>query len=472
MIRKAAEEHHLLQLLKDFDINLALSYLQKVKAANKLADDNGVSGVLSPIEDGVLVDPVAFRLALRQPAFILLSHPICRLRKKVPYPKQVEWERFFVAHLGMVPIYLVNLNVITVLKLWGDDSSLVVSKPFEEELDKGDMLLELCPCSRPAQYSSMNFLLQYGAPLRKAPDELVEPFQKYYQYLFWANPVGGYTFTSHFLHRRAKITSFMNVTKGLFTINSVAGTRRVFVENQTIECRQMDVVGLFVAGNTLEMVSGIQALVPTDVVEGCEMKDVKKCFLNATLIELRSAVGKISLLSNVVEVGESLFDLATTVLGMQVDQLYHSSDRPSYVGSTEELRGSNLDLLRQLFKHIGLPITVSDSAHNFELALRILYPFIVADGDRILFTHPMILSFLTRQAKQELLSYDNRKMLVDLLDLLEKIHCARHPMTILIDPKMDEFGGVNKKAAMDELFQIERSIRLYKCLHRSFTEAA
>jgi hypothetical protein len=173
-----------------------------------------------------------------------------------------------------------------------------------------------------------------------------------------------------------------------------------------------------------------------------------------------------------VEIGESLFDLTTTVLGMQVSQLYHASDRPTYVCPTEELRKNNLGLLGQLFKHIGLPVTISDSAHNFELALRMLHPFVVADGERVLFTHPMIVSFLARQGKLELLNYDNRKLLVDLLDLLEKIHCAKHQMAIYLDPKMDEFRGANKKVVMDELFSIERRIRLYKCIHQSFSESS
>lgn len=129
----------------------------------------------------------------------------------------------------------------------------------------------------------------------------------------------------------------------------------------------------------------IRTLVPIDVVEDLEKKDIKKCFLNAMLIELRSELGRISLLSDVVEIGESMFDLVTTVLGKQVDDLYHSSERPAYICKTDELREDNLELLKQLFKHIGLPITVSDSAHNFELALRMLYPFMVADRDRVLF---------------------------------------------------------------------------------------
>ena len=155
---KPLEEQHLIGLLKNFDTSLALSYLDRVKVASQLADERALSG-MSAIHDGVLVDPIGFRISLKEPAFVMLSHPICRLRSKVPYPKQIEWERFFVAHLGMVPVYLVNLNVITVLKLWGDDSSMVVSQPFQQELDKGDILLEMASPSRPAQYSSMNFVL-------------------------------------------------------------------------------------------------------------------------------------------------------------------------------------------------------------------------------------------------------------------------------------------------------------------------
>jgi len=468
MSKKPFEEHHLMGLLRHFDTGLALSYLQKVKSAIQMIEDKGLSGALNPIEDGVLIDPFSFRIALREPAFVLLSHPICRLRTKVPYPKQIEWERFFVAHLGMVPIYLVNLNVITVLKLWGEDSSIVVSKPFEEELDKGDMLLELSPSSQPAQYSSMNFVLLYRSPMHKGPDELLEPFQKYYRHLFWAQPGKGYTFSSHFLHRRAKITSFMKVTKSLYTVNSVGNPRQILVEGRPIDCKELNLVGFAISDGKVHDARGIRACVPVDMVEDLEHKDIRKCFLNAMLIELISELGKVNLLSNIVDIGESSFDLTATLLGIQVSQLYHESDRPCYVCTIEELRKNSLYLLRQLFKHISLPVTISDTVDNFQLALYSLYPFLVTDGNRVLFTHPMIMGFLARQGKLNLLNFGNRKSLIDLLNLLEKIHDTKREMEIYLDSRMDEFRGENKKAAMNELFSIERRIRLYKCLYQSF----
>jgi hypothetical protein len=208
------------------------------------------------------------------------------------------------------------------------------------------------------------------------------------------------------------------------------------------------------------------------VVEDLEKKDLKRCFLNAMLIELRSELGRINLLSNVVEIGESMFDLVTTILGMQVNDLYHSSERPAYICNIDELREDNMELLRRLFKHIGLPVTISDSAHNFELALRMLHPFVIRDGDRVLFTHPMLIGFLARQDKLKLMNFDNRKGLVDLLGLLERIHDAKHEMQIYLDPRMDQFRGVNKKTMMGELFLIEKRMRLYKCLHQSFSESS
>lgn len=90
----------------------------------------------------------------------------------------------------------------------------------------------------------------------------------------------------------------------------------------------------------------------------------------------------------------------------------------------------------------------------------------------MLFTHPMIIGFLARQGKLGVLNFDGHQLLVDLLNLLERTHDAKHQMKIYLDPKMDEFRGANKKAAMDELFSIERRIRLYKCLHQSFSESS
>jgi hypothetical protein len=470
MIKKAFEELHLMQLLKDFDIPLALSYLDRVKAANNLAEEGGLSGDVDRIQDGVLIDPVGLRLTLREPEFVLLSHPICRLRKKVPYPKQIDWERFFVAHLGMVPVYLVNLNVVTILKFWGyEESSQYVSKEFEQELDKGDILLELSPSSHSAQFSTMNFVLPYGSKLNKAPDELLEPFQRFYQYLFWANPSSRYTLSTQFLHRRMKITSFMKITKGLYTITSIGIVRQVFVEHRSIDCRELTLEGITVSNDEIHVVHGITALAPMDGVADLEKANTKKCFLNAVLIELRSDLGRVNLLSNVVEIGESTFDLVTTLLGMQVHDLYYSSERTTYLCKVNELRVDNLELLRRLFQSIGLPVTVSDNAHNFELALRMLHPFLITDGESVLFTHPLIIGFLARRGKLNYLTFENRKRLVDLLELLEKIQDAKNGMQIYLDPRINQFRGVNKRITTEELFLIERRMRLYKCIHQAFT---
>lgn len=470
MSKKPLEEYHLIKLLKDFDTGLALSYLEKVKSATQLIEDEGLSYALNTIEDGVLVGPMGFRISLREPAFIMLSHPICRLRAKVPYPKQIEWERFFVAHLGMVPIYLVNLNVITVLKLWGEDSSSIVSKPFQDELDKGNLLLEMSQSSRPVQYSSMNFLLQYGATKYKAADELIEPFQKYYRYGFWAFPGRGYTFSSHFFHRQSKITCFMKLTKSLYTVKSVGNYRRIHIEGRWIDCKELDLVGFTFQDGEVHVVSGIKAFAPVDTIEDLEQeKDVKKCFLNAMMIELRSELGRLNLLSDIIDIGESSFDLTATLLGLQINQLYFKSDRPCSVCSVDGLRKSTISLLKELIGYIDLPVTLSDSVDNFEFALHSLYPFLAVSDEHVMFTHPMIIGFLARQDKLKLLDSSNRKMLVDLLNLLEKIRDSERHMDIYLDSRMDMFRGANKKDSMSELYSIVRRIQLYKCLYRSFS---
>ena len=467
---KPREENHLIILLKDFDPNLALSYLNGVKSTRDMIQAKGLYGV-EEIQDEALVDPIGFRIPFKEPTFIMLSHPICRLRSKVPYPKQIEWERFFVTHLGMVPVYLVNLNVITVLKFWGDDSSLVVSRPFQDELDKGDVLFELRPSVRPVQYSSMNFVLQFGAKLYTAPMQLLEPFQRYYGFLFWANPGKGYTFSSHFLHRRTQITTFMKVTKSLFTIRSIGNTKQIYVQGRSIECKEIDLVGFAFEDDNVREVKGIRSVVPVDIITELEKKDVRRCFLNAMMTELRSGTWRANLLSNILEIGESLFDLTSSLIGIQVDRLYHESDRPAYVCTMGELRKSTTQLLKQLFGLIDLPSTISDSVDHFGLALRSLYPFIIIEGEKVLFAHPIILGFLVQQGMLGLVTHRDDKAMADLLNLLEKIHDLHgSPMQIYIDPRMDRFKAGNKKESMYELLSINNRIALYKSLHQSFSD--
>ena len=470
MSGKQLEEYHLIKLLKDFDSSLAMSYLSKVRSAMKLIKEKGLFDTLDPIKDGVLIDPIGFRISFREPVFLMLSHPICRLRTKVFYPREIEWEKFFVTHLGMVPIYLPSLNVITVLKLWGEESYTVVSKPFQDELDKGDLLLELLPSSRPAQYSSMNFILQYGASKYKAADELLKPFQKYYRYGFWAFPGRGYTFSSHFLHKRTKITSFMKVTKSLYAVNSIGDYKRIYIEGRSIDCKELDLIGFMFKGPHIYLDHGIKAFAPVDIIEDLEQKkDIRECFLNAIMIELRSELGRLNVLSDITDVGESSFDLTLTLLGLQISQFYFESDRPCYVCNIDELRQNITSLLKEVFKHIKLPATISDRIDNFEIAVRYLYPFLVCDDVRLMMTHPLVMGFLAHQGKLSLLDFSACHLLTDLLNLLEKIHATRRPMDIYLDPRMDMFRGESKRDSMNQLYSIERRIRLYKCLYRSFT---
>ena len=468
--QNVGEENHLINLLSAFDKTLALSYLAKVKGASDEIDKKGLWEVLQPIKDQVLVDPIAFRIDLTEPTFVLLSHPICRLRARVPYAKQIEWERFFVTQLGIIPIYLVNLNFITVLKLWGDDASLASSSEVEKELEKGDILLELSPAPKPAQYSSMNFVLRYNAPLNKAPQELLEPFEMYYRYLFWAFPGRGYTLSSHFLHRRTKITSFMKVTKSLYRISSIGNPTWVRVEGQSILCRHIVLTGFDFADDGIRVVRDIRAKIPEEIAQELEKKDPTAIFLNAMMTELKSELGTVNLLSNVVDIGEDSYDLTRTIMGLVAAQLYHETERPAFICSVEEFRKVTLRYLTELFRHIRLPVTLADSIDCFELALRALYPFIFADGEKIYYTHPLIIGFLARQQKLQLVDISSSSLLTDLIRLVEKVHDqSGSSMQVYIDPTMDSFKGNNKRDAVDELFSIQRRIMLYKALYKSFS---
>jgi hypothetical protein len=466
---KVAEENRLIGLLAEFDKTLALSYLSKIKDVSQEIKDKGFWNVLQSIQNEVLVNPIAFRIGFVEPAFVMLSHPICRMKRKVPYPKQIEWERFFFTQLGMIPVYLVNLNVITVLKLWGDDASLADSKEVQAQLDKGELLLELSPASKPAQYSSMNFVLRNGAVINKASDELLEPFDKHYKYLFWTFPGRGYTPSSHFLHRATKITSFIKVTKSLYRITAIGNPRYLYVEGRLLPCTDVNLTGFNFSSGKVNVVKNIRAAIPEDVMQELSSKNLAEVFLNAMMTELRTERGAIHLLTNVIDVGESSFDLTETVIGLVVARLYNETDRPAVVCDVEELRQQTTSLLGELFRTIRLPITLADSINCFELSLQALYPFVIVDSGEVYYAHPMVVGFLASQGKLDTLRNDNKATMLGLLKLIEKIHDVKaREMEIYLNPVMDTFRGISKRKSMNELFSIQKRIMLYKYLYRGF----
>lgn len=278
--------------------------------------------------------------------------------------------------------------------------------------------------------------------------------------------------SSHFLHRVTKITSFMKVTKSLYTIGSTGYSRTIYVEGRPIPCKDVWLTGFGFSGKGIQVSCNIHAMVPEDILQEIQLKNQGEVFLNAMMTELTSERGTINLLSNVVDIGENSYDLTETLMGLVAAQLYHQNERPTYVCEAKDLRERTVQYLTELFKNVRLPVTLADSIDCFDLALRFLYPFVIIDGDKVYYTHPLIIGFLARQGKLDLLNYSGSALLIELVKLMEKIHdTIGSDMPIYTDPTMDAFRGTSKRSSIDELFSIQRRIVLYKTLHRAFDQA-
>ena len=168
------EESRLISLLREFDASLALSYLEKLRKFKEEAEKKDFLHLFIPITDPSLTEPIAFRIEFSEPILVMLSHPLCRMHARIYYPIEFEWERFYVTQLGMLPVYLVDLNIITLIKFWAEASQQASPQTLTRVLSGEAKCMKLSPTIRSIHYSTMNFIIPFGASLWKMPEIMDE----------------------------------------------------------------------------------------------------------------------------------------------------------------------------------------------------------------------------------------------------------------------------------------------------------
>jgi hypothetical protein len=109
-------EHHLVELLKNFDNQLYIDYMTRVSRIVSSCEDEFAMAGIRPVQSRDLAD-IGYRAKFSLPVIVLLPHPICKFRSHRNYQLR---EPFFIAQLGLVPVFFSSLNQMTVLKLWGN----------------------------------------------------------------------------------------------------------------------------------------------------------------------------------------------------------------------------------------------------------------------------------------------------------------------------------------------------------------
>lgn len=472
------EENRLISLLHKFDTALTLSYLQKIKKLKDALEDTNLIHYFDPIKDPTLADPIAFRVELSEPIFVMLSHPLCRMHTKIPYPIEFEWERFYVTQLGMLPVFFVDFNTITLIKFWSEAAEQMSPQALKAFLGNEAICMELTPSKRNIHYSTMNFVIAFGAQLWKTRGTLDEIIQNYMKYSYWATPKSGYSFSTHFLHTKASISYVLKVAKTLCLIDEIDGYAEIQILNRPVKVHKIRMRMLTEKNGSFFFVSR-EAYVPKDVLSELlktqERDKIKleESFLNAIVLEVREKTGSFELLSVISDIGASYFELTQTLISFLLMRIFDSGDKIAYVCTANELKASFEDLLDQVGRYIKLSPTLSERIEGaFYFALESLYPIFIHEGNTVYFLHPLIFSYLYSKPKSDFLfQKDGKGQLLKFLHFIEKVDCKSTYMELYLDETLDaltKLYGKYKKEVLSKLFNLTQSVKISKLLRRCF----
>jgi hypothetical protein len=462
------EENRLMSLLKDFDSQLFFDYLVKIRNLRECLEKEHLDLYFESIYDQTLSEPIAFRLKLSDPVLLMLSHPLCRLHARILYPIEYDWERFWVTKLGILPVYFINLNKISVIKFWGEEAYQASTDALNLLPVQEGTFLQVVPGARGIDYSTMNFIIHFGSPLIVAPPVMNDFLRNYLKYAYWNNPKRGFSCCPHFFHTRNSIKYFLKVAKTICLIDEVNGTVYIHVLDKVIKAKKTRIKILVTKDNQF-LFTKVFAYIPEDVLIQLEKEELKQRFLNAIILEVREKDHSFELLSVVSDIGRSYYDLVQTLTSYILISTYYKNNSVSISCNMEELKRKFSGMLNQVIKHVRLPYTISDAIENvFEIAMAQHEPLFIVDNDIIRFLHPLALIYLFRTGRFELTSSSNRAKLIRFLDYLEAIRTSSRRIQLYIDERLDEIALMNKKQVLEELIRLTHTILISKLLYNYF----
>jgi hypothetical protein len=462
-------ENHLSVLLKNFSTDMYLSYMSKFytitsKSINDYAQD------IEIVKNHDLAGDIAFRLSFKYPVYIMLSHPICRFSSRRQYPVR---EGSFIANRGLVPVFFPTLNIMTVLVLYNERTEGFFSPINSPLSDTGIVCWELPPSAKPAEYSTMNFILLNNSDVKVADRNLSEICEKYFIFSYWPSSTRGFVPSTHFLHSRQKITSIVKVIKSLYIIDEIGMKKNLNIEGHTIDCKEV-YLRILTEHNGEYRFKNINALMDGELAEDFQKnRRVQNGFINAIVTELHYTGGKRSnLLNIIVDYGDSYFELLQCLIGIVTAKLYYNSSALSYICKIDTLREKVFDSYIDIIRDLKLPHTISDKiGKSFDLALQSLFQVIVIDNDNIYYVHPILLGFMKFWNLLIMKKESQNKILVHLLRLLD---CTRNDryMDIYLSEDIEFFKniGISKTDFTKSLMRVGKMIKFAKMMDNTWNK--
>ncbi len=467
-------EQHLAVLLKKFNQKMYIDYVLKTEQIVKSCGDSSQFTELEVIKTPDQAGDLAFRTAFDFPVYIMLSHPICKFRSHRNYPVG---EKVYIANLALVPVFFSSLNLMSVLKLWGERATGFFNPANSPLADSGALCWELPYASKPAEFSSMNFILQNGSDPQTVDPILTAIFEKYFQLLYWTFPHPGFSPSTHFLHGSTRISSQVKISKSLYLIEEINRPSRFFLEGKIIDGTSVTLRGLVMKDNSFFFQS-FPAILDSDLAEQILPRpNLESSLINGVVAEVTQTHDeqhfKNSILTVIADYDyvESYYDILTALIGMVVDFKFANSDSLTEIGSVADIslqvRQAYLSIDRMLKVKRSLSEVISNP---FQFAIDSMFPAVVEDEGKLFYIHPLAWGLLKKWKLVRSDKGEQKEILLHLIRLL-RLSESSSGMKLFLDKSADYFQklGVNKREFTRSVFHLGNAIRLLKTMRKTWT---
>jgi len=387
------EEHKLLYLLGKFDPSLAKNCVHR--ACDNMAFQ-AMESLFNPrwILGRKTGKPIAYRVQLKTPGYFVLSHPLSRFKRLEDYWVGNEYAKFC-AKLGLIPVFLVNVNRFTLLRLWGELAKTLFSRVAEPTPEEGYVHWKAVPdysrqLSQLPELSSMNFILKQNADIRPYEGIACDCFEEYFTFGFWAFPERGFSNSTIVINDDSAVHFVLKASKSIYIpIETYTMPMDLGLEKH-MPVEVLDVFGLSREQTQYRLEKIENVVVMKDIARSLEEEHRRgHFFINGIISEFRRRENRFHVLTAVALYEVSNFELLKSIIGLLVLQKFENGSALSLVGKLEDIKRETESVLRVLLQKASLDTTMADSFPNlFSWAVDSLKPIVVKDEEERVFYMP------------------------------------------------------------------------------------
>jgi len=358
---------------------------------------------------------------------------------------------------------------MTVLKLWGDRADSFFNPANTPLAQSETRCWELPEASRPAEYSSMNFILQNSSDPEEADKIISDIYEKYFRLGYWAFPLKGFSPSTHLLHGRTRISSQVKISKSLYVIKEIDDKPKKFeMEGKIVEAISVTLAGLSEKDGSY-FFSYFPAFIDGEIAKKIPRDSLGTSFINGVVAQvIQPKKPKLSIMTIIADYGESYYDILSSLIGITADKKYSLNETVADIGTVGELRENVFNLYLEINNKLKVSKTLSDTVSNsFDIALSAMFPIIVEEDQKLIMIHPLVWGFLK---KWKLIGKDNAEQKEILINLVKQMELSDKGgfSKIFLSDSAEFFAGlvVKKAQFLRAVGRLAKDIRLCKMLRR------